>query len=59
MFKLKGFLHFIDVFEGQKDIYSKAEYLNNIFLFKFSDVSRFTQGRWKFDNLGLEPKEGN
>ena len=49
---------FIDVFEGQKDIYSKGEYLKNIFTFSFPDTLRFTQGRWKFENLGLDPKEG-
>ena len=57
--ELKFCRYFTGVFEGQEDIYSKVEDLNNLFLFKFPDTLRFTQGRWKFEKLGLDPKEGN
>ena len=50
--------YLIDVFEDQENVYSKAEYMNKNFLFNFPDTLRFTQGRWKFEKLGLDPKEG-
>ena len=46
------------VFEGQENPYSRLEWLKKIFWFDYPDAKCFSQGRWKFDDLGLDPKEG-
>ena len=58
---LKIYLQFIlgkRIFGGQENIYSRLEWLKNTFLFDIPDAKPFTQGRWKFDKDGLDPKEG-
>ena len=46
------------MFGGQENIYSRLECLKNTFLFEIPDTKLFSQGRWKFDKDGLDPKEG-